>query len=83
MLVSFNKRLTPTSHSHPQEPSLGPGELGCLGLFACLTWRMASILPLSLLGFSKSVSKMLSTHLLKWDEVKAGACVRPAGSPLL
>lgn len=56
------QKTHPTSHLPPPRAISGPGELGCLAL--CLYHlRMASILSLSLLGFSKSVSKMLRTHL--------------------
>lgn len=60
----IQQKTHPTSHLPSPRAISGPGELGCLAL--CLSHlRMASVLSLSLLGFSKSVSKMLSTHLLR------------------
>ena len=60
----IQQKTHPTSHLPSPRAISGPGELGCLAL--CLSHlRMASVLSLSLLGFSKSVSKTLSTHLLR------------------
>lgn len=57
------QKTHPTSHLPSPRAISGWEKLGCLAL--CLSHLgMASILSLSLLGFGKSVSKMLSTPLL-------------------
>ena len=79
MLVLFNKRLTPPPTSHPQEPFQG-GRSWAAWPFASLTWGWPAFFPCLCLDLA-NLSKMLSTPLLGGMEMKAGACVHPAGSP--
>lgn len=76
----IQQKTHPPPTSHPQRAIWGRG-VGLLGPLCLSHLRMASILSLSLLGFSKSVSKDAQyTFCSAGMEVKAGACVRPAGS---